>query len=120
MKITRKTNFRVVVEPRRLGDYGYVRTSDTAFGRSIADVERDYEERCEGIAQDIKRHADNIGRVSVECDSEEQCQHCGHRWEVSVDDSDSDFPKGTPLCCQRAITEHQVLTHPQPESQNKE
>lgn len=104
MKVTTRSNFRVVIEPRRLGDYGFVRTSDR-LGRSPQQIEKEYQERCEEMADQVKRHVDNVGYVGVECDTEEVCSHCGFHWEVSVDDSDPEYPKGTPLCCGRAFEE---------------
>ena len=105
MKITKKSNFKVVIEPRRLGDYGYVRVSDCFFGRDEERIAKDYEQRCEEIIDQVKRHVDNVGWIGIECDSKEVCSHCGCNWDVSDDDSDPEYPKGTPLCCERAIQE---------------
>ena len=105
MKITRKNNFRVVIEPRRLGDYGFVRVSDTFFGGSPGRVAKDYEIRCEEIVDQVKRHVDNVGWVGIESDTEEVCSHCGSDWHVSTDDMDPEFPTGTPYCCDRAVEE---------------
>lgn len=105
MKIIKKSNFRVVIEPRRLGDYGYARVSDSFTGRSEEQIAKDYQERCEQIIDEIKRHVDNVGWTGVEFDSEEICSHCRHSWDVSDDDSDPEYPKGTPLCCEKAIQE---------------
>lgn len=105
MKITKKSNFRVVIEPRRLGDYGYVKVSDKFTGRSPEQIAKDYERISEEIIEQVKRHVDNVGWIGIECDSEEVCSHCGWNWDVSPDDSDPDWPKGTPLCCDKAIQE---------------
>ena len=79
-----RDNFRVVVSPRRLGDFGSIRTSDDfLYGRgeeARKRIERDYQDRCEEIAADIRRHADNVGHVSVEFDQEYVCEHCGRDW----------------------------------------
>lgn len=93
MKVTRKTNYRVVVEPRT-----------HIFGIALSDdtIQKDVRE----IESQIKRHIDNIGYLSVQHDTEETCSYCGLTWEVSEDDSDPYFPKGTPVCCQKAIDEH--------------
>ena len=104
MKIIRKSNFRVVVEPRRLGDYGAIRTSDT-FCRTEEQVEIDYIQRCNEIVDDIKRHVDNIGNVSIEHDTDSICSHCNLTWEISETDSDPNFQKGCPMCCNKAIEE---------------
>jgi hypothetical protein len=76
-----KQNFRVVVEPRRLGDLGSISISDSmACGGRIHLIEREYESRCQEIMADIKRHVDNAGYVSVEFDQQLVCEHCGDRW----------------------------------------
>lgn len=77
--LTRHSNWRVVIEPRRLGDYGYVRTSDS-FLRTEEDIAKDYRERCEGIADDVKRHVDNVAYVGVESDTESLCPYCRGAW----------------------------------------
>lgn len=105
MKITVKTNFKVVIEPRRLGNYGFVSVSDNFTGRSSEQIAKDYEKRCEEIIDQVKRHVDNVGYVGIENDSSERCSHCGNDWDVLPDDSDPDWPKGTPVCCDKAIQE---------------
>lgn len=104
MKITRKTNFRVIVEPRAIGDLGWVRTGDHLFGNA-ARLERMYQERCEEIRSDIKRHVDNAGWIGVECDTQELCSYCERQWEVEETDEWPETPKGCPVCCQKAIDE---------------
>jgi len=83
-----KTNFRVVVEPRGLGDFGGIKTSDSfVYGRgpeAEARIAKEYEGRCAEIASEIKRHVDNVGYVNIEFDQERVCEHCGSVWtEVS-------------------------------------
>lgn len=80
MKITRRENFRVVIEPRGLGNFGYVSCSDRMFCKDEADRQRQYRDRCEEIAADVRRHCDNVGHVSVESDEVGECEHCGSRW----------------------------------------
>lgn len=79
-----RDNFRVVVHPRGLGDFGSIRVSASFFyGHTEAErkrMERDMEERCNEIAADIRRHADNVSSVSVEFDQAEVCEHCGAEW----------------------------------------
>lgn len=78
-----KENFRVVVEPRSMGDFGSIRMSEGFFyyGEGAqARKEKDYQERCEEIAAEIKRHVDNVRYVSVEYDQETVCEYCGSRW----------------------------------------
>ena len=55
MKTTIKSNFRIVIEPRRLGDYGFVRVSDDFTGRDSKQIEKAYQERCEEIIEQIER-----------------------------------------------------------------
>ncbi len=59
--------------------------------------------------EQIKRHVDNVEDVRIEYDTDEVCSFCNYNWEVSEDDSDPDFPKGTPVCCQDAIDEYNNL-----------
>ncbi len=73
-------NFRVVVEPRSLGDWGWVRTSDSLFTKNEEDRQRQYRERCEEIVADIKRHVDSVGSVYVDHDTVHKCEHCGWAW----------------------------------------
>jgi len=106
MKTTKKSNFRVVIEPRRLGDYGFASMSDRLIhGDDEQKINRLYQERCEEIVNDIKRHVDNVKHASVEYDTNEVCSHCDREWEESQDDSDPDFPKGCPYCCNAAMEE---------------
>lgn len=105
MKLTRKSNFRIVVEPRRLGDYGFIKTSDSAFGRTEEDIEKEYLQRCREIEDDIKRHVDNVDYIGIEYDTHEECSHCGLGWELSEDENDPDFPVGCPVCCDTAAAE---------------
>lgn len=101
-KIIEKSNFRVTIEPKRLGDYGSVRVSDSMVYKTKEERENAYHERCKEIAEQIKRHVDNIGCVSVDYDIEETCSHCNLRWE-------SDELTGKPLCCGAAIEEFEQL-----------
>lgn len=82
--LSNKSNFRVVVEPRGLGDLGFMRTSaEFVYGRgpdAQQRIERDMQSRCDDIAADIKRHADNVGNVYVDFDQEHVCEHCGSTW----------------------------------------
>ncbi len=80
-----KDNFRVVVEPRRLGDFGSVSVSDSFFGQNKERIAADYLDRCEEIAAEIKRHVDNVRYVSVEFDQGHVCEHCGDRWTEESD-----------------------------------
>ena len=102
MKITRKENFRVIVEPRSLGDFGFGIVSDR-MGRTEEQCCKEYLERCEEIEQDIKRHVNNVGHVYVKFDKEEICSYCGYGWEES--EGEEDFEKGSLVCCEEAMEE---------------
>jgi hypothetical protein len=77
-----RTNFRVEVEPRPPGDFGFMYMS----GQKQS--EADYESDCEQIAKEIRRHVDpgllpSLDRqrgVHVRCDVERVCEHCGSDW----------------------------------------
>lgn len=105
MKETRNFNYRVVIYPRSLGDLGCVRMSDSFLVPDSTERERKYKERCDDIATDVKRHVDFAGDVVIEHDTESACSFCENSWEISADDTDPEWPKGCPLCCQRAIDE---------------
>lgn len=79
-KTPKRSNYRVVIEPRGLGDFGSIRLSDSFLVRDEAERQRQYQERCEEIMADVKRHVDQVGYVSVECDIEHVCEHCGGTW----------------------------------------
>lgn len=73
MKKTIKRNFRVIVTPRTF--YKEADLSD-----------------CEEIAQQIKRHVDNVLDVHAAWDNEELCEHCDSEWT-----EDGDYNGG---CCE--------------------
>ena len=79
-----KTNFRVVIEPKGLGDFGSVSVSaDFLYGRTAEAqkrIEREEEARANEVMADVKRHVDNVGRAYVEFDQEHVCEHCGASW----------------------------------------
>jgi hypothetical protein len=77
-------NYRVVVEPVT-HVYGIKLSADT--------IKRD----CQEIANQIKRHVDNIEHISVEFDTKITCSHCGYEWEVDE--------TGLPQCCTKAQVE---------------
>jgi len=92
MKLTFKDNYRIVVEPRT-----------HIFGIKLSEETQKSDLRA--MEEQIKRHVDNIGYMQVLHDTHHICSYCRLTWEVSEDDSDQDFPKGTPVCCQKAIDE---------------
>ncbi len=79
-KVSGQNNYRVVVDPRGLGDFGSVRVGDDLICTNEADRQQRYKERCEDIARDIKRHVDYVKCVTVECDDTYACEHCGRHW----------------------------------------
>lgn len=102
MKLTSKSNFRVVIEPRPLGHFGFAITSDSFGKRGTPEeiskqVEDDYNERCQEIVDQIKRHVDNIGYVNIEYDTQIICSHCHRDWDEDED--------GIPCCCDMAQKE---------------
>jgi len=102
MKKTIRENFRIIVEPRSLGDYGYVRTSDRLFYPDEEKRAKEYRNRCEDIEEQIKRHVDNVEYVRIECDEKVVCTYCGWGWEI-------DLETGQPSCCEEAIAEFEKL-----------
>jgi len=79
MRSIQKRNFRVVVEPRDPGDFGFVRIG----GQTISPNER--ERQCEKIASEIRHHVGGLPSygnrgVSVEWDEFAVCRHCGADW----------------------------------------
>jgi hypothetical protein len=101
-KIIEKRNFRVIVEPKSLGDFGGIRISDSFFYKTQQEKENAYIRRCEEIKEQIKRHVDGVGHVEIDFDAEEKCSHCGYGWEV--DES------GLPQCCEKAQNEFEKPT----------
>lgn len=79
-----RDNFRIVVNPRSMTDFGMASFSRSFLYKSDRDGqaswEKDMIDRCNEIAADIRRHVDNVSRVSVEWDQEAVCEHCGSRW----------------------------------------
>ena len=64
---------------------------------------------CKTLVSHIQRHVDPPFGVDldyeIEATSTRSCSFCGSAWDVSQDDVDPEWPKGTPLCCHRAIEE---------------
>lgn len=72
-----ETGYRVIVEPKALELFWY----RNFFGDSAA-AERlkDLRSLADQIADQIKRHADSVGRIAVEAETEAVCSHCGSGW----------------------------------------
>lgn len=75
-----ETNFRVVVTPRGLGDFGCIRTSDSFICPDPARRAAKYRELCEEIGEQVRRHVDSVAGVDIEFDREAFCSHCGSEW----------------------------------------
>ena len=93
-KKTVDTGYHVLVEPRRLGDFGGISVSDSMIVRDAAQRLKEYKERCVEIATQIKRHVENVGYVVVEAETKSICEHCGNSWT-----EDSDEYNGG--CCEK-------------------
>lgn len=82
--LSNKTDFRVVVYPRGLGDFGSISTSaNFIYGHgpeAEKRIERDMQARCDDMVGEIKRHVDQVGHVAVEFDQSHVCEHCGSAW----------------------------------------
>lgn len=100
MKTIKKSNFRVIIEPQRLGDLGAVVTSDEFF-YTEEQIPELYEDRCKEMIEQIKRHVDNVGYVYIDCEKEEICSLCGYTWEQDEN--------GIPMCCDDAVKEMQLM-----------
>lgn len=84
-KVNGYENYRVVIHPRSLGDFGSVSMSDSLVASGEADRQAQYRERCHEIAADVRRHVNNVGIVSVEFDTLAVCTHCGSSWTEESD-----------------------------------
>ena len=93
-KKTTQENFRVVIEPRGLGQFGSVSVSDRLFCKDEEDLQRQYKARCNDIVADVKRHIDDVGSVWIESDYVNTCEYCGARWTEDA----SDYNGG---CCEK-------------------
>lgn len=71
-----KSNFRVEVQPRNPGDYGYFSIGN------VTQSDDTWERECQEIASQIRRHVDGIARhgVNVLWDTDKVCEHCGSDW----------------------------------------
>lgn len=78
-------NYRVVVTPRRVGDFGYVRVTDSFVESDSAKLHKRYMDICESILSDIRRHVDDVGDVDVVYDKCETCEFCYAEWSADKD-----------------------------------
>lgn len=84
-KKTAQMNFRVVIDPAGLGQFGSISMPDEMFCTGEEDRQRKYQERCESILQDVKRHVDYAGHAYIESDDASVCEHCGSHWTEESD-----------------------------------
>ena len=102
MKITRRDNFRVIIEvdSSYIGEYfGGRRWVPTEYGvKAMAATAED-------IVAQVKRHVDNAESVGIDYDTIEICSYCGLEWETNGDPDDPDWELGQPVCCDKAIEE---------------
>jgi len=73
-------SMRVIVEPRRLGDYGYASMSDSLVEPDHEKAIAMYRDRCNDIVSEIKRHVNETGNVYIDEEAEMVCEHCGAQW----------------------------------------
>ncbi len=81
----KETNFRVVITPRGLGQFGSISVGDSFFYPDSAKRSEAYRDRCRDIEGQVKRHVDEVGSIDIECDREEVCSHCGSEWTEASD-----------------------------------
>lgn len=96
-------NFRVIIEPRELGDLGSVVLPARMFASTEEAVEKHNRDACDEIVQAVKRHVDGVRRVYVETDERDACEHCGYQWTGSSDDPD--YNEG---CCHKDEEAHKA------------
>lgn len=88
MKVERKINIRVEVEPR----------TPLYYLSESSEKREKYEfELCRGIEEQIKRHVDDVDYISIMYENYAFCSYCENEWEEDE--------HGCPLCCNEAITE---------------
>ena len=84
-KRTQWVNYRVVITPRRIGDFGFVRVSDSFVEKDSERVHKRYINICEGIVQEVNRHVDGVEDVEVCHDILETCEYCYYEWNATED-----------------------------------
>lgn len=100
----------VSIAPQRLGDFGSVSMSDA---RVSSNIERDYEDRCNDLLDEIRRQRP-VASGQVVWTEEHCCSFCKLLWEVLAAEDIANFPsclqdehsvEGEPVCCDKAIAE---------------
>lgn len=96
----------VVVEPKRLGDFGLGVMSDSLVSRN---PQERYRQLAEDMAREL-RFERHVVSATVEFTETSTCSHCGYPWEeVTAADLDQ-YPLegdelGLPVCCEQAQAE---------------
>lgn len=95
MKVTMKTNYRVVVVP--VGHPQH--TPPLGLDRGIWQEQEEHrmKRRCEAMVEQARRHVDCVERVYFDYDRELVCSHCHGEWV--------ELANGAPACCEAAMTE---------------
>ena len=65
-------NYRVIIEPRTIGDYEFASISESAIEPDEDKRNKEYKKRCEEILEQVKRHIDYVGNVYIDFDTEEE------------------------------------------------
>jgi len=101
------------IDPRRLGDLGYVFMSDSMASK---DVDGDYRWRCEEIVRLLREQFGSQIKAQVVFDETITCSFCYSIWEVVPAEGAPDYPDyveflesgdgpGLPVCCEAAQVE---------------
>jgi hypothetical protein len=69
-----ESKWRVIVEPRRIGDFGSVSVGSRLFYSDERSLQKAYKERCEEIVEEVRRHVDHVGWCGVEEVKEEEIE----------------------------------------------
>jgi hypothetical protein len=92
MRQERVIEYTVRVHPRRIGDLGAVRMSDSFLEPDPAKRMERYRKMCALIADDIRHSVEYVGSVELVAEQESVCGHCGSGWT----EDDADYNGG---CC---------------------
>jgi len=99
-------NFEIVIAPKRLGDFGAMKMSDSL---ASSDIQGDYERRCQEILTAL-RAEQHVVSAEITFTETETCSHCGCDWEVFTAECAARWPHdttviGEPACCEEAQAE---------------
>lgn len=94
MKVTRKDNWRVVLEVEK----PYAITLAEINGEDQAQINKRWQAAADEVAAQARRHLDGVGHVMVKWDHHVECSFCGYDWETEA-------ASGRPECCDAAQAE---------------